>query len=448
MTQDALAMALRDARVPRYTSFPPANRFSTAVGPAQAERWLAEVPAGSAVSLYLHVPFCRRLCWFCACRTQGTRSDAPLDLYLRHLDREIAQVGGLLSDGVRVARLHLGGGTPTILSPERLDRVAAMLRAAFDFAPDAEVSVEIDPCDCDDARLDALVRMGLSRVSIGVQDFDPQVQAAIGREQGYRATRDLVESARARGVTSINIDLVSGLPYQTETTLRRTLDAVLGLRPERMALFGYAHVPWMARRQRLIPDAALPDPGQRLALAALARETLVASGYVPIGIDHFALPGDSLAVAAATGHLHRNFQGYTTDDAETLIGFGPSAISSFPGGIAQNVASTGEWQSRIAEGRLATARGHVLSPTDRLSASIIERLMCDGAVQLDEVARLHGTSHRLLLKRARKAIDSLAGIGTLRDGLLTASGPSTVRLLASYFDPGFEPAEETYSQAS
>jgi oxygen-independent coproporphyrinogen III oxidase len=448
MKHDALSLALRDARVPRYTSYPPANRFTDKVGAPQAASWIARADVSAPLSLYLHVPFCRRLCWFCACRTQGTRTDAPIDRYLAHLRDEIALVADLLPPGARIGRLHLGGGTPTILSPDRIAALASWLRAAFTFAPDAEVSVEIDPCDCDAERLDALVALGLTRVSIGVQDFDVKVQEAIGRRQDVAATRAVVQDARERGVDSVNFDLVYGLPWQDAQSLSATLDTVLDLRPDRLALFGYAHVPWMARRQRVIPEAALPGPEARLALAALARERLLAAGYVAVGIDHFARPEDALAQAAAAGTLRRNFQGYTADDAETLIGLGPSAISSFRQGIAQNASATGDWQDRIAEGGLATARGHVLSPMDRLAGTIIERLMCDGAVDLAAVAAGQGADPGELARRAERALADLPGVGALEGAVLRANGTAGVRLLAACFDPGYEPGATQYSQAS
>ncbi|MCQ0969523.1 radical SAM protein [Paracoccus sp. TK19116] len=347
-----------------------------------------------------------------------------------------------------VGRLHLGGGTPTILSADRIDRLAGWLEQSFTLAPGHEVSVEIDPCDCDTARLDALVRMGLSRVSVGVQDFDPLVQKAIGRLQSLEVTHSLVGNARMRGISSINVDLVYGLPFQTEDTMRRTLDHIVAMRPERLALFGYAHVPWMAQRQRLISENDLPDPEARLHLAAVARNVLVAEGYEEVGIDHFALPEDELAIAASQGTLRRNFQGYTTDDARALIGLGPSAISSFAQGTAQNVAATGEWQRRTAAGQLATARGHRSSPLDKVAASVIERLMCDGRIDLKSVAIRHDIDIEYLKRRARTAIDELPGIGSLDENMLRSGSRETVRILAAYFDPGFAHHEGAYSQAS
>ncbi|MCE0504039.1 oxygen-independent coproporphyrinogen III oxidase [Roseivivax sp. GX 12232] len=448
MTQDPLSAALLDARVPRYTSYPPADRFTTAVGAPEMARWIGAIPPGAPLSLYLHVPFCRRLCWFCACRTQGSRSDAPLDRFLAHLREEIGLVSWALPEGVAVRRLHLGGGTPSILSPGRIDRLAGWLRAAFLFETEAEVSVEIDPCDCDAARLDALMRLGMRRASIGVQDFDAQVQATIGRHQSVAATAGLVAGLRARGIASVNFDLVYGLPHQTRASLEATLDRVLELAPDRLALYGYAHVPWMAKRQRVIPEAALPGPADRLALAGAARARLEAAGYVAVGIDHFALPSDSMARAARIGTLRRNFQGYTTDDADTLIGLGPSAISSFAEGIAQNAPATGDWQTEVATGRFATRRGHALSAEDRLTAAVIAALMCQGEADLEGLAARHGAPAAPLLARAVAALTALPGIGSLEEGRLTARDASMVRLLAARLDPGFQPRGAAYSQAS
>lgn len=446
MSHDPLLSALLTARVPRYTSYPPANRFSREVGPEAHARWLAALPPGAPVSLYVHVPFCRRLCWFCACRTQGTRSDAPLDSFLDHLAREVALVSALMPGGVPVSALHLGGGTPTLLSPDRLDRLAAMLREGFALSPGTEVSAEIDPCECDGPRLDALARMGLSRASIGVQDFEPRVQAAIGREQPFEATRAVVEAARARGVRSLNIDLLYGLPHQTEASLERTIGQVLDLAPDRIALYGYAHVPWMARRQKLIPEEALPGPEARLRLSARAREMLLAAGYVAIGIDHFAIPGDSMARAAQEGTLRRNFQGYTTDTAPALVALGPSAISRFPHGYAQNAPATGAWATAVEAGRLATARGHAFAGDDLIRAHVIERLMCDGAVDFDTA--VPAASRDGFLELARRALRRWPGAAVLEGSRLRLADFRYARLVARDFDADTETPEAAFSQAS
>lgn len=446
MTHDPLHQALLTARAPRYTSYPTADRFTDAVGPALHRDWLRAIPPGSTVSLYVHVPFCRRLCWFCACRTQGARGDGPLDRYLDYLQREIAMIRGLLPDRVRVGALHLGGGTPTILSADRLDRLGAMLGDAF--APDgARVSVEIDPCDCDDARLDALMRLGMNRASIGVQDFDASVQAAIGRSQSAERTAQIVADLRARGIGSINMDLLYGLPHQTGRRLARTLQAVLRMRPDRIALYGYAHVPWMARRQALIPENALPTAQERLDLSDLAREILLASDYAPVGIDHFALPDDSLAQAARDGYLRRNFQGYTTDPDTVLLGVGPSAISRFAQGYVQNATATAAWQKALDQGGLATARGVQMGTRDHVIADVIEALMCHGQADLFAIASGAGlTDH--CLERAEAALVRYPGAGQMRDAVLVLSDLRVARLVAQVFDDGAAGGERRYSQAS
>ncbi|MEM7644698.1 MAG: oxygen-independent coproporphyrinogen III oxidase [Pseudomonadota bacterium] len=382
MTQapiNALA-ASRDifnTRAPRYTSYPPATQFTDAVGPAQAMEWLADIPAGQPVSLYAHIPFCRRLCWFCACRTQGTKTDAPLSPYVEALLAEADLVTDALRNPITVSHLHLGGGTPTILPPTLMRSLFHGLSARFPSAPGAEISVEVDPTEQDGPRLDALAAAGVNRASVGIQDFEEDVQQAIGRPQTPEQTAEAVLGLRARGIARVNFDLLYGLPHQTAQTLSRTLDIALEMHPDRLALYGYAHVPWASKRQVMIDGATLPAGPARLALAEMAARRLEAAGYQRIGIDHFARPDDPMAIAARTGHLHRNFQGYTTDTAQTLIGLGASAISRLPGGHAQNAARTADWRDRVRTGRLATTRGHAMTPDDDLRADMIERLLCD-----------------------------------------------------------------------
>jgi oxygen-independent coproporphyrinogen-3 oxidase len=447
MTHDPLHHALLTARAPRYTSYPTADRFSPEIGPEQYDGWLRAIPSGTALSLYVHVPYCRRLCWFCACRTQGARSDAPLDHYLDHLQQEISLLRARLPDDITINALHLGGGTPTILSADRLDRLGAMLRAAFPLTAATRISVEIDPCDCDDARLDALIRLGMNRASIGVQDFDPSVQAAIGRTQSADMTVQMVNGLRALGVTSINMDLLYGLPHQTGRRLARTLRTVLAMQPDRIALFGYAHVPWMARRQALIPEDALPSAQERLDLSDLAREILLNYDYAAIGIDHFAKPDDSLAQASLNGTLRRNFQGYTTDRNPILLGIGPSAISRLPQGYAQNTAATAPWQVAVAAGRLPTARGVQMTPADHIIAAVIEGLMCYGRADLPAIAQDSALAD-LCVARAQVALQRFPGVGVLQDGVLTLNDLRFSRLVAQVFDTGATNEPRRYSQAS
>jgi oxygen-independent coproporphyrinogen III oxidase len=376
---------LFDARVPRYTSYPTAPHFGPEVGPADFTRWIEAVPQGSEISLYVHVPFCRRLCWFCACRTQGTASDAPVLTYVETLKAELALLRAHLPQGVTLGRLHWGGGTPTLLSPRLIHDLAESIFRVAPLAPDGEFSVEIDPNEIDDARLDALAKAGMNRASIGVQDFDPVIQAAIGRDQGYLLTRNLADRLRARGVASLNADILYGLPFQTGPRITASVQKLLTLSPDRVALYGYAHVPWMSRRQQMIPSDAMPTPEERLALFNTARDLFLWDGYDAIGIDHFARPEDAMARALKAGKLKRNFQGYTDDPALVLIGLGASSISRFPQGFAQNASGTATHTKAIRGGQFSTHRGHAFAGEDLLRARIIEALMCDFRVSRFEL---------------------------------------------------------------
>ncbi|QFU08798.1 Oxygen-independent coproporphyrinogen-III oxidase [Rhodobacteraceae bacterium THAF1] len=443
MTHDPLRTALLTSRVPRYTSYPPADRFTDAVGATTKSKWLAAVSPSEAVSVYIHVPFCRRLCWFCACRTQGTRTDAPLDRYLDHLAQEIALTRDLLPDDLAVSALHLGGGTPTLLSPDRIARLDAMIREHFPI-DGCEIAAEIDPTECDTHRIDALMALGLSRASIGVQDFDPLVQAAIGRRQSAETTRDTVQALRDRGIGSINFDLLYGLPHQTRTRLNHTLEQVIDMQPERVALYGYAHVPWVARRQKLIPEAALPTPEERLDLDEMARGVLTDAGYVAVGIDHFAKPDDKLANAAQTGSLRRNFQGYTTDQAATLIAMGPSAISRFRQGYAQNAPATDAWQRLVAADEVPTTRGTALSQTDKDVARMIEQLMCCADVDL-------APQPAPLVASARDFVERFPDAAEINENTLRLRDRRAARLLSNAVETGGGETSGTnrrYSQAS
>ena len=371
------ALGLFDARVPRYTSYPTAPVFSTEIGEAFQAACLERLAPDEPVSVYVHIPFCERLCWFCACRTQGTRSLAPVARYVETLEAELALLAARLPAGVRMGRLHWGGGTPTILSPALIHRLSGAIRRALPPAEPFEFSVEIDPTLVDAAKIAALRAEGMSRASIGIQDFAPEVQAAIGREQSFETTRACVEMLREAGIGSLNTDLVYGLPHQSAERIADSVDKVLSLAPDRVALFGYAHVPHMSRRQNLIPADHLPGDEARFRLAALAGEKFVSAGYRAIGIDHFARPEDGLSRAAETGRLRRNFQGYTDDVCPSLIGIGASSISRFPGGYVQNAAATSAYTQRIEAGRLPGFRGHRQSPDDLLRGRAIEMLMCD-----------------------------------------------------------------------
>ncbi|MXQ08535.1 oxygen-independent coproporphyrinogen III oxidase [Alphaproteobacteria bacterium GH1-50] len=377
---------LFDARVPRYTSYPTANHFTADVGPEEMAEFLGAVPASERISLYLHIPFCRRLCWFCACRTQGTSTASPVRAYVETLKREIEMMRARLPEGVALSRLHWGGGTPTLLEAETIRDLARAIETSFPLADGAEFSVEIDPNEIDEARLDALAEVGLTRASIGVQDFDPDIQKIIGRDQSFDTTKQAVDGLRARGIDSLNVDILYGLPNQSDARISDSVQRVLSLNPDRIALYGYAHVPWMARRQALIPTDLLPRPEERLALFETAARLFRWDGYMDIGIDHFARPEDGLAVALKEGRLRRNFQGYTDDQAEVLLGLGASSISRFPGGFAQNAPATSKWVGAVEAGMVATARGVVLSRDDALRGVLIEMLMCEFGIDTARAA--------------------------------------------------------------
>jgi oxygen-independent coproporphyrinogen-3 oxidase len=438
MTQDAqlTRLGLFDAKVPRYTSYPTAPQFAEGITPQHFSGWIEAIPEGAAISVYLHVPFCRRLCWFCACRTQGTSTLDPVLAYVQVLKAEIALLARHLPRGVTLSRLHWGGGTPTLLPPDQIRDLAETIFAAVPMAPGGEFSVEIDPNEVDDARLDALAAAGMNRASIGVQDFDPLIQATIGREQGYELTRIVAEKIRERGVRSLNADILYGLPHQTPQKIADSVQKLLSLTPDRVALYGYAHVPWMSRRQQMIPSDAMPTPQERLRLFGVARQLFTWDGYREIGIDHFARPEDGLAVAQRLGKLRRNFQGYTDDTAEVLIGLGASSISRFPQGYAQNASATAAHAKAIRSGRFSTHRGHAFAGEDLVRGRIIEALMCDFRVDGAELVQSFGAAPARVDALFRQAAAGFEDLVQLADGVLTIAdrGRPLTRMIARAFD--------------
>ncbi|WP_375688762.1 oxygen-independent coproporphyrinogen III oxidase [Pseudooceanicola sp. LIPI14-2-Ac024] len=441
-------LGLFDAKVPRYTSYPTAPHFGTATDDQAHARWIAAIPEHAQISLYVHVPFCRRLCWFCACRTQGTQCGKPLAAYLETLKAELALLSAQLPRGVTLSRLHWGGGTPTLLSAAMIEDLAAAIAAVAPFAEGYEFSVEIDPNEIDLPRAEALKRAGMNRASVGVQDFDEEIQRVIGRLQSYDVTRDAIDLIRAQGVTSLNADILYGLPHQTPARITESVQKVLSLSPDRVALYGYAHVPWMARRQSMIPSDALPTPAERLVLSETARKLFNWDGYDEIGIDHFALRDDPLAVAARVGRLRRNFQGYTDDPAEVLIGVGASSISRFPQGYTQNAPATSTHTGAIRAGRFSTARGHAFAGEDLLRGRIIEALMCDFAVSTDELTRDFGlapTRAREMFMAVNRAFEGLLDVSAEGLRIPPEVRPLT-RMIARFFD-AYDMAQARHSSA-
>lgn len=382
--------------VPRYTSYPTAAEFGDHVGHADMAAALGTVGTDEILSLYLHIPYCRAICWYCGCNTGAANRTARLDAYLTRLHREIDLVAARLEGRGRIGRIAFGGGSPNAIPPAAFAALVAHLRAAF-ASDSAILSLEIDPRGFDVDWASVIADTGVARVSLGVQTFDPALQAAIGRVQPGEDIIRAVTLLRAVGVGSINFDLMYGLPGQDEATLAATLDEAIALAPERLAVFGYAHVPHLIPRQRRIDARALPDPAARFVQAALAHDRLTQAGYRAVGFDHFAQAHDPLARAAANGTLHRNFQGFTDDPADIVIGLGASAISAFPDRLLQNAKSAGAWHQAIGAGRFATTRGIHRSPLDQRRGQAIAALLCHGVANLDglpERGAIRGRLHR------------------------------------------------------
>ncbi|HLJ19526.1 MAG TPA: oxygen-independent coproporphyrinogen III oxidase [Stellaceae bacterium] len=436
-------------RIPRYTSYPTAPHFSPSVGATLYRNWLRALPDEARLSLYLHVPFCRSLCWYCGCHTKVARHRDPIDRYAALIEREIALVSKL-AGGRRVVHLHWGGGTPTIVGTGAFLALMSSLKERFTFERDAEIAVEIDPRRLDADMAAALATVGVTRASIGLQTFDPVVQRAVNRVQPLEAVQSCVARLRSAGITALNVDLLYGLPQQTVASCEATVAAALELEPARFSVFGYAHVPAMKRHQALIDAAALPGGEERLEQEGAIGEALVRAGYVRVGLDHYARPGDALARAQAQGRLRRNFQGYTDDPADALIGFGASSIGQLPQGYVQNAAGLREWAQCIEGGDLAAARGIALTREDRLRADIIERLMCDLRADIPAILHRHGFPSGFL-DGERLELEALAADGLVRiDGGVIAvpeAARTLVRRIACVFDSYLRPEEGRHAVA-
>ncbi len=438
-----------DSRAPRYTSYPTAVQFTPRVDSERYAEWLSQISLAEPLSIYAHIPFCARLCWYCGCNTRVVHRTESIADYVALLDQEIGLVERRLAGRGRVRSIHLGGGTPNMLSADDLEALFGALRRAFDLIDGAEIAAELDPAQLTADWAKAAARQGLNRASLGVQDLSPEVQAAVNRREPFEVVERAAETLRQAGVRALNFDLMYGLPRQTAADVTGTLDQVLTLAPSRIALFGYAHVPWMKSHQKLLDEAELPNAAQRLEQSQIAAERLAAEGYVSVGMDHFARPDDSLAIALTERSLHRNFQGYTTDQAGALIGFGVSAIGRLPQGYVQNQPSELQWRAAVAEGRLATARGVALSDEDRFRGEVIERLMCELSVDLDAVAARRG-------RQASELADAVAGLAPLEaDGVVerrgaviavTEVGRPFVRSACALFDAYLDPAALRHSR--
>ncbi len=426
---------------PRYTSYPTAPRFTEEFDASRFQDEIIktnQIDEAADLSLYFHMPFCDTLCYFCGCTMIITRNRERIDEYLRYLTREIELVGRYIREGRKVAQLHWGGGTPTYLSPDQIRRIFAAIRENFDFHSDAEIGVEIDPRGLTDEHLDALKEVGFNRASMGVQDFEPKVQEAVNRIQPEELTRWAFDGLRQRGFDSINLDLIYGLPYQSQSSFETTLDRIIDISPDRLAVFNYAHVPWMKKHQNIIPEASLPGAAEKLAILKATIEKLTATDYIYIGMDHFAKEGDSLAQAFFDKKLYRNFQGYSTKWGCDLYALGMSSISQLNDVYAQNLKEVPAYYKAIDAGKLATERGYRLDRDDHIRRYVITKLMCDFELNMSDVEQRYGVAFQDYFSSELSALQPLVDDGLLQppNGKLyvTETGQLLIRNIAMTFD--------------
>ena len=438
---DAEVLQRHDKAGPRYTSYPTAPHFHDGFGERQlAEALAASNGLGKALSLYVHVPFCSSPCFYCGCNRVITRDRSRGQAYVARVLAEADLLASHVDPRREVIQLHLGGGTPNFLTRDALAELVSGLRRrfTFSFSPSRDFSIELDPrfIDRDDVAL--LAELGFNRASLGIQDFDPSVQVAINRVQGVGQTLDILQACRDYGMRSVNVDLIYGLPGQTPQGFGRTLQQVLALRPDRLAVYGYAHLPHVFRAQRQIDEAQLPAPEQKLALLGLAVQQLMAAGYQYIGMDHFALPEEDLSRAQRAGQLHRNFMGYTTHADTDLLGLGVSAISNVGASYSQNPRDLPSWEAAVDAGHMPVWRGLQLDPDDVLRAEIIQQLMCHGETDVAAVCAEHGVQFDTYFADALPRLAALQadGLAEVIEGRVrvTEQGRPLLRLLAMCFD--------------
>ncbi len=441
-------------RGPRYTSYPPATAWSTAVGPDEYRAALEharDFAPNRPQSVYVHIPFCPSHCWFCACNVLITDRTDLADVYLDHVEMELNLLRPSLSKAP-VAQLHWGGGSPSYLTPAQMKRLHDLLKTAFTFAPDAEQSIEVDPRITTEDHLAMLAELGFNRLSMGVQDFDPHVQLAIHRLQTATQTAAFVKRCRAHGFQSLNVDLVYGLPKQDRENFARTLNSVCEMSPERLAVYGYAHVPWVKPSQKKIDEATLPGPDLRFDLFRDALEVFLSEGYSYVGMDHFAKPDDELAIAAGNGTLHRNFMGYTTRAGTDLVALGMTAISYVDGTFAQNQHKLNPYYREVQSGKLPVTRGWRLTRDDEIRSSLIQDLMCRGGVTKRDMEKKFGIDFDTYFADALVSLQPLAkdGLCTLTAERIEATfvGRILIRTLAMAFDAHLPKANDGLARFS
>jgi oxygen-independent coproporphyrinogen-3 oxidase len=409
---------------PRYTSYPTAVDWSAETfDPGRYPQHLArEAARDGPLSVYVHLPFCVEMCLYCGCNVVITRKDERVERYLERLETEFARVSRSGIGRRPVHQYHWGGGTPTHLDVAQMQRVQAAFTSAFELAPGAEVAIEVDPRVTSTEQVEALAEMGFNRISLGVQDFDHDVQVAVKRVQSEKLTRRLIEDARKNRIGSVNVDLIYGLPLQTRASFARTVQTMLDIRPNRIALFHYAHVPWLKKHQTALDMGAAPDPAEKLAIFIGALEAFLDAGYVYLGLDHFALPDDELARALENETLDRNFMGYTTRRGDAMVSLGVSSIGEVDGCFVQNHHSEGAYLAALEEGGLAAMRGHALSADDRLRRDVILGLMCNGVLHKSAIERAHGVEFDAAFSA------ELAALAPLEDDGLVLLDPDALRL--------------------
>ncbi|MFK5978097.1 MAG: oxygen-independent coproporphyrinogen III oxidase [Rhizobiaceae bacterium] len=440
-----------DERLPRYTSYPTAPNFSNKIGRHTYADWLSTLDPNEEISLYVHIPFCRSMCWYCGCHTKISKRNEPIIDYLQALQQEIATTGKTISHKAKVRHLHFGGGTPTIIGADGFSQLMHSLRQNFEFSEQSDIAVEIDPRTFTKEIADAFGKQNVTRASLGVQSFDPTVQKAINRIQSYEETANTVSMLRNSGVKSINFDLIYGLPHQTVKSCITTTLKSLELMPDRFSVFGYAHIPSFKTHQKMIDENTLADGEGRLEQAEAIAETLTKEGYRRIGLDHYACPQDDLVKALDSGDLHRNFQGYTTDTCQTLIGLGASSIGQFPQGYVQNNVAMGRYAEDTLAGKLATAKGYELTGEDRMRATIIEQLMCEYKIDLKPICSAHNIAIDKFLQDNSR-LDALAkdGLITIEDGEIHVDADTRfiIRNVAASFDAYLGQSGRTHSKTA
>lgn len=445
------ALLKHNQPVPRYTSYPTAPNFSASLAKSAVIGWMENIKTGVPVSLYFHVPFCKKMCWYCGCNTKATAKYSPVENYIVYLKKEISLMAERHNRPLEVSHIHFGGGSPSYVSADDFRLLMGHVRANFNVLPDAEVAIELDPREITETKVAAYASVGITRASLGVQDFNSTVQKSINRIQPLRQVYNAAALLRAYGIEAISFDLLYGLPNQSADIVRESASLAAAMKPDRIALFGYAHVPWMKKHMRLIDEEKLPDPSERLEQFEEARKVLTTKGYVQIGLDHFVREDDAMAIAHKAGRMQRNFQGYTTDRADTLIGFGPSAISSYAEGYCQNTPDMRGYTASLDQNTIPVEKGIELTEDDRLRRLIISDIMSYGAANLaDILAKYEAIAPNFDFE--------LEGLRKLEeDGLVMLSGDQITvdknavqacRVVASVFDKYLQSQKRQHAQVA